>query len=122
MITGAHTLIYADDAEAARAFFRDVLDWPYVDAHDGWLIFKIGPSEFGAHPTAGPGGPRSGQHHEISLICDHIEATRAELAERGAQFSSGVEEAGFGHRMLVKVPGGGDLLVYEPRHPLAHSL
>ena len=70
MITGVHTLVYADDAEAARAFFRDVLGWPYVDAHGGWLIFRTGPSELGVHPTSTDQSDEqwvSAQHHEISL-------------------------------------------------------
>ena len=59
MITGVHALVYADDPDAARAFFRDVLGWPYVDAHGGWLIFGTGPSELGVHPTSGEGGTRT---------------------------------------------------------------
>ena len=68
MITAVHTLVYADDADRARAFFRDVLQWPDVDAGGGWLIFKTGPSELGVHPTDHGGG----QHHQISLMCDDI--------------------------------------------------
>lgn len=74
MITAIHLLAYAPDADAARTFFRDVLQWPFVDAHDGWLIFKTGPSELGVHP-AGEGVPR----HEISLMCDDVERTVADL-------------------------------------------
>ena len=79
MITALHTLVYADDAERARAFFRDVLGWPHVDAGHGWLIFRTGPSEMGVHPTGGDLGP----HHEISLMCDDIEATVAAPAGQG---------------------------------------
>jgi catechol 2,3-dioxygenase-like lactoylglutathione lyase family enzyme len=114
MITAIHTLVYADDPEAARAFFRDVLDWPYVDAHDGWLIFKTGPSELGVHP----GQP----HHEISLMCDDIEKTVADLQRKGVEFAGPIENSGFGRTASMKVPGAGDMLVYEPRHPIAHSL
>jgi catechol 2,3-dioxygenase-like lactoylglutathione lyase family enzyme len=78
VITGVQALVHADDADAARAFFRDVLGWPHVDAHDGWLIFGTGPSELGVHPT--DGGPA---HHEISLVCDDIEQTVAELTTKG---------------------------------------
>ena len=116
MITGVHTLVYAEDPEAARTFFSDVLDWPHVDAHDGWLIFKTGPSELGVHPAGGA------EHHEISLMCDDIDATVAELSARGATFSGDVEARGFGRGVVLQVPGGGELLLYEPRHPTALDL
>jgi predicted enzyme related to lactoylglutathione lyase len=125
MITAIHTLVYADDPEAARAFFRDVLDWPYVDAHDGWLIFKTGPSELGVHPAAGgEGGDRSAgaPHHEISLMCDDIEDTVADLQRKGVEFVRPIEASGFGRTTSMRVPGAGEMLVYEPRHPIAHSL
>ena len=87
MITGVHALVYADDPDAARAFFRDILKWPYVDVHGGWLIFRTGPSELGVHPTAGGDGEATwhiAQHHEVTLMCDDIKATVAELeAHRG---------------------------------------
>jgi predicted enzyme related to lactoylglutathione lyase len=125
MITGVHTLVHADDAEAARSFFRDVLGWPYVDAHGGWLIFKTGPSELGVHPTAGDQGGQpwvSAQHHEISLLCDDIEQTVAELTAKGASFTQGIEDRGFGLTVMLEIPGAGEMMVYQPRHPLAHSL
>src|SRR5262245_523588 len=98
MITSIHTLIYSDDPAATRAFLRDVVGWPFVEAagpEPGWLIFGTGPSELGVHPTEGPGfsAPR---HHEIALMCDDVETTRAELESRGATFVSPVEDQGFG--------------------------
>lgn len=125
MITAVHTLVYADDANAARDFFRDVLGWPHVDAHDGWLIFKTGPSELGVHPAAAePGGqtPPGGQRHEISLMCDDIDRTIAELTGKGAQFGGPVEDRGFGRVATLRIPGAGEMLLYQPRHPLAHNL
>lgn len=125
MITAVHTLVYADDAEAARAFFRDVLGWANVDAGDGWLIFRTGPSELGVHPAArDPGGQatRTSQHHEISLICDDIETTVAALAARGAQFTGGVTDRGFGRTAVLRIPGAGDMMLYQPRHPPAYDL
>lgn len=117
MITAVHTLVYAEDPDRARAFFRDVLGWPHVDAGGGWLIFGTGPSELGVHPIEGGGG-----HHQISLMCDDIEATVAELESRGARFSGDVEDMGFGLGAMLELPGAGPILLYEPRHPVAHSL
>jgi catechol 2,3-dioxygenase-like lactoylglutathione lyase family enzyme len=117
VITGVHTLVYAEDADAARAFFRDVLGWSHVDAHGGWLIFGTGPSELGVHPADG-----GALHHEISLTCDDIEATVAELAAQGARFEGEVESRGFGRTIELVVPGAGSILLYEPRHPTAFDL
>lgn len=117
MITGVHTLVHAEDPEAARAFFRDVLGWPSVDAHEGWLIFKTGPSELGVHPAEGGTG-----HHEISLVCDEIEQTVAELTAKGARFTGDIESRGFGRTIALEVPGGGQVLLYQPRHPTAFDL
>ena len=125
MITAVHTLVYAHDADAARAFFRDVLGWPHVDAHGGWLIFKTGPSELGVHPAAADGGGETGparQHHEISLMCDDIEETVAELRAKGAEFTGGITDTGFGRIAMLEVPGAGQMMLYQPRHPPAHSL
>jgi catechol 2,3-dioxygenase-like lactoylglutathione lyase family enzyme len=117
MITGLHTLVHAHDADAARAFFCDVLGWPHVDAHDGWLIFGSGPSELGVHPTAD-----GTAHHEISLVCDDIEQTVADLTAKGAHFEGGIEHRGFGRAIALAVPGAGEMLLYEPRHPTAFDL
>ena len=124
MITAVHTLVYADDAEQARTFFRDIVGWPYVDAGDGWLIFKTGPSELGVHPTSDENDGETwstGQHHEITLMCDDLEATIGELRVKGAEFSRGIRDDGFGLTTMLKVPGAGDVMLYQPRHPPAHS-
>jgi predicted enzyme related to lactoylglutathione lyase len=120
MITGTHAIIYASDPDRARAFFRDVLDLPHVDVHDGWLIFKLPPAELGVHPESGPGGPDG--RHELYLMCDDLEQTMAELTAKGAEFSSAVTEAGFGRLASVRVPGGGEIGLYEPRHQTAYDL
>lgn len=125
MITAVHNLIYADDAEAARTFFKDVLGWPNLDTHGGWLIFKTGPSELGIHPTSGEHGGEAWstpQHHEISLVCDDIDETVAELTAKGATFSRPVRDDGFGLTTALVVPGAGELLVYQPKHPTAYDL
>src|ERR1700729_3479822 len=112
MITAVHTLVYAHDADAARAFFRDVLGWPHVDAHEGWLIFGTGPSELGVHPAsedAQTGGRGRGPHHEISLMCDDIEQTVTELKAKGVAFAGGISNRGFGLVATMKIPGAGDM-------------
>ncbi len=121
MITAVHTLVYAEDAKAARAFFRDVLGWPYVDDHDGWLIFKTGPSELGVHPAAEEGWSTS-QQHQISLMCDDIHATVTELTAKGVKFTRDVRDDGFGLTTEFMVPGAGEMMLYEPRHTTAYEL
>ena len=113
MITGAHAIIYSEDEEALRAFLRDVLGLPSVDAGGGWLIFGLPPAELAAHPAEQAG------RHELYLMCDDIEATVAELRGRGVGFSRPVSDEGFGLMTAIELPGGGELGLYEPRHPTA---
>ena len=126
MITALHTLVYADDADAARAFFRDVLGFPHVDTGGGWLIFKTGPSELGVHPTSsGEGEPAwsTDQRHEISLICDDIESTVTELRAKGVEFVRDIRDDGFGLTIDLQIPGGPQMMLYQPRYdPPALSL
>ncbi len=129
MILACHTLIYSDDADATRAFFRDVLGFPCIDAGpddaadagEGWLIFQTGPSELGVHPTDGE-GYSSPRHHAISFIVDDLESTMAELREKGAEFSSGPDDHGYGIVAMVKVPAADDVQLYQPRHETAYAL
>lgn len=118
MIIGAHSIIYAADAERTRAFIRDVLGLANVDAGDGWLIFKLPPGELGIHPTE----PEHSGKHELYLMCDDIEQTVSDLKGRGVEFEGEVINAGFGMLTTVKVPGGGSLGLYQPRHALATTL
>lgn len=121
MITGIHTLIYAENAEATRAFFRDVLGLSFVEAHPGWLIFALPPAEVGVHPAeGGPGSPPCGTH-EMYLMCDDVEKTVAELRDRGVEFSTPISDQGWGLLTTLKIPGGGTIGLYEPRHPVAAS-
>ena len=140
MITAIHTLVYSDDATATRAFFQDVLRWPFVsegergDSGTGtgtggedpaeWLIFRTGPSELGVHPTAEQreGQGREARHHSIAVMCDDLDATVAELAERGAEFTDEPEDMGFGRGVSLRVPGADDLLLYQPYHATAYDL
>ena len=128
MITSIHALIYSDDAPATRAFLRDVLRWPYVEdagPEEGWLIFGSGPSEVGVHPTRSVWEGKEYVHprrHSISLMCDDIEATRTELAGRGATFSSDVIDEGYGLTSMLDVPGADPIQLYQPRHLTAYDL
>ena len=119
MITALHTLVYADDPEAARAFFRDVLQLPGVDTGGGWLIFKSGPSELGVHPASWEHEGQSGgtdQHYDLSLMCDDLEATMDELAARGAQFEGEVEQQSWGSTIRLQVPGARPITLYQPKY------
>lgn len=124
MINGFHTIIYSDDPAATRAFFSDVLEWPSVDAGDGWLIFRTAPSELGVHPTSGPDGEAWGTAplHQSSLMCDDTSATLNDLRSRGYTVSDEVTDEGFGLTAWVDVPGAGRMMLYEPRHPVAYEL
>ncbi len=119
MITAVHTLVYAEDPDAARAFFRDVLQLPAVDTGGGWLIFKTGPSELAAHPSSWEfGGTKGGtdQRFDISLMCDDLAATMAELTDRGAQFDGPVVEQQWGHTVQLRIPGAGTMTLYQPTY------
>jgi hypothetical protein len=110
MITGAHMIIYSTDAPADRAFFRDVLRFPHVDAGDGWLIFALPPAEVACHP--GENG-----HHEIYLTCSNIAAAIEQLARHRIACSP-IEKQPWGALTRLTLPGGGKLGLYEPFHPL----
>lgn len=128
VITAVHALVYSDDPEATRAFFRDVLQWPFVregEEEPAWLIFRTGPSEMGVHPTHSVHEGRDysfPRQHAVSLMCDGIEATRAELTERGANFLGEVTDRGFGLCTMLEVPGADPIMLYEARHDLAYEL
>ena len=124
MIIGYHTLVYSDDADATRSFFRDVLEWPFLDAGDGWLIFKTPPAEMGVHPTdpSGAHGPSQVPRHQLSIMCDDIVATVAELRARGVAMDGDVRDEGFGLVADLEVPGAGSMQLYQPRHPQAFGL
>lgn len=118
MINGAHTIIYAADVEAARAFFRDVLGLAHIDAGHDWLIFKSPPAELAVHPA---GGPDSGRI-ELYLMCDDLNATVEELRAKGVEFTGGITEQGWGLLTTLIVPGAGEVGLYQPRHDTAYNL
>ena len=111
MITGVHALLFSRDAAAVRGFFRDVLGFSSVDAGDGWLIFALPPAELGVHPSDGDG------RHELYLLCDDVHATVAELQRRGVELARPVSDEGFGLVTALRLPDGGELALYQPKHP-----
>ena len=127
MLTSVHLLIYSDDATATRTFLRDVLGWPYVEEPDpgGWLIFRTGPSELGVHPTSQTWKGESysyPRHHAISLMCDDLESTIAELGAKGATFAGEIQAFEFGRGIMLEVPAADSILLYEPTHTTAYDL
>ena len=109
MIHGAHVVIYSRDAEADRAFFRDVLNYDSVDAGHGWLIFALPPAEVAVHPS------EKNDAHELFLMCDDIQALIAEMKTKQVECSP-VDEQRWGSITRVTLPGGGTLGVYQPKH------
>jgi glyoxalase/bleomycin resistance protein/dioxygenase superfamily protein len=114
MINGVHFMLYSADAEADRAFIRDKLRFTGVDAGDEWLIFQLPPAEIAVHPA-------ESMRSEIYLMCDDIEATLAELKDRGVQVAEPVADRGWGLIAAIRLPSGADLGIYQPRHPIAHA-
>jgi catechol 2,3-dioxygenase-like lactoylglutathione lyase family enzyme len=114
MIFGAHLVIFSRDADADRAFFRDVLGLKSVDAGHGWLIFAFPPAEAAIHPEENGG-------QELYLMCDDLKAEMASLAKRNIHFST-VEEARWGSITKLRLPGGGQIGLYQPKHPTALDL
>lgn len=111
-ITGVHALFYSAEPDKLRETLRDVFGWKQVDIGGGWLIFALPPAELGVHPGETPG-------HELSLMCDDIDATIAELRGKGVDFRGEVEERRFGRAITMVLPGDVQVLLYEPTHPTA---
>ena len=111
VITGAHAIIFTRNADAVRAFVREVLELPSADAGDGWPIFALPAAELAAHPTDDVG------RHELYLMCDDIHATIAELQDKGVEFSGAVRDERWGLVTAIKLPDGGEIRLYQPRHP-----
>jgi catechol 2,3-dioxygenase-like lactoylglutathione lyase family enzyme len=112
MILGTHVVIYSKDAAADRAFFRDVLGFHSVDAGQGWLIFALPPAELAVHPA------EENDRHELYLICSDLQAEIAALVEKGVRCSD-VQEARWGSIVKIRLPGGGEAGLYQPKHPTA---
>ncbi len=113
MIYGAHAVIFSRAPAEARALLDKILDGTRVDAGGGWMIFALPPAEIAVHPTDGAPG------HELYLMCQDIEKTITELREKGVKFSRPVQETSWGRTTAFALPGGGELGLYQPRHPSA---
>jgi len=111
VIIGAHAILYSTDAQRDRAFLRDLLGTTAVDAGGGWLILALPPAEIAVHPTDGLA------RHELYLMCDDIDATIAELQAKGVEFSGPVSDERWGLVTAIRLPDGGELRLYQPKHP-----
>jgi catechol 2,3-dioxygenase-like lactoylglutathione lyase family enzyme len=115
MISGAHVVVCTKDAEADRAFFRDVLGFKSVDAGHGWLIFALPPGEAAFHPSE-KNGP-----HELYFMCDNLKSEMAALAKKGVTCSA-VHGERWGSITRIPLPSGGEIGLYQPKHPTALNL
>lgn len=113
MIKGVHALFYVNDADALRAFIRDKLRLPYTDVGEGWLIFDVSEGDVGVHPT--DGDPPEGTH-EMSFYCDDLRKTVAELRANGVKFTSDIEDRSYGLVTTFEMPGGVDVMLYQPHY------
>lgn len=109
MINGAHVVIYSKDAEADRAFLRDVLGFRHVDVGHGWLIFGLPAAEVAVHPS------EANDQHEFFLMCDDVELEIQRLGAQGVACEP-VNELGWGRLTRIRLPGGGKLGLYQPKH------
>ena len=112
-ITGTHLLVYTPDAEATRNALRDAFGFDHVDTGGGWLIFKLPPAELGVHPA------ETANEHQITFMCDDAKATAAELAEKGVEVDGEFVEHDWGISFNATLPGGVEVMVYEPTHTMA---
>ena len=116
MITGIHALVYSKQADAVRAFLRDVLDFPSVDAGGGWPIFALPPAEIAVHPSD------AADAHELYLMCDDLDATVATLASKGITLATPIREERWGRVTSLKIAEGSTLGIYQPKHATALGL
>ena len=120
-ITGLHGLLYTSEADQLRAMLRDVFGFKSVDAGGGWLIFAMPPAELGVHPDEGPTYD-SGVRHQLTFMCDNIGTTIAELRAKGVTVVGEPKDEGYGITTMLQLPGGCEVMLYEPRHPIGAGL
>lgn len=113
-ITGVHTLLYSSEAEALRTLLVEAFGLDHVDDgfDGGWLIFKLPPAELAVHPADKPA-------HEISFMCDDLAGTMTELEAKGVEFQGDPMDETWGHAIPMVLPGGVEVLLYEPKHATA---
>ena len=119
-ITGTHMLFYTSEPEQLRSMLRDVFGFKHVDAGGGWLIFAMPPAELGVHPDEGE-NYESGIRHQLTFMCDDIKKTIAELRAKGVTVVGDPKDEGYGITTMLHLPGGCEVMLYEPRHPTALS-
>jgi len=117
-INGAHMLLYTSEPEKLRAMLKDVFRFKHVDAGDGWLIFALPPAELGVHPAEGP-SHSSGARHQVTFMCDDITATIRDLRAKGVVVAGEPKDEGWGITVMLNLPGGVEVMLYQPRHPVA---
>ena len=115
MIFGAHVILYSKDANADRDFLRDVLGFASVDAGHGWLIFALPPAEMAVHPA------EENDRHELYFMCDDLKAEMSALEKKGVPCSQ-VHNERWGSITRIRLPGGGEVGLYQPTHPTALTL
>ena len=120
-ITGLHGLLYTSEAEKLRAMLRDAFGFKSVDAGGGWLIFAMPPAEIGVHPDEGE-NYESGIRHQLTFMCDNIGKTIAELRAKGVTVAGEPKDEGYGITTMLHLPGGCEVMLYEPRHPIAAGM
>jgi predicted enzyme related to lactoylglutathione lyase len=125
MLNGAHVLLYSSDPQADRAFFRDVLQLPAVDAGEGWLIFALPPAEAALHPVMGNNKQLHGGRELLGavlyLMCDDLQSTVRSLQSKNVTCSP-PETAPWGIKTTIVLPSGGEIGLYQPTHPTALGL
>ena len=115
MIIGAHVIVYSKDPDADRKFFQEILNFPAVDAGGGWLIFGMPCAETAFHPSS------KNDLHELYLMCDDLPKLMETLKKKKVEFSA-IHEERWGIITKMKLPGGGQIGVYQPKHPTALKL
>jgi hypothetical protein len=120
-INGTHMLFYTTEPDRLRAMLRDVFGFKHVDAGGGWLIFGLPPSEIGVHPAEGPNWD-AGARHSVSFMCDDIARTIGELRAKGVNVDLQTRDEGYGITTMMHLPGGCEVMLYEPRHAIAAAI